>query len=248
MEKKYWVPALDRANDVLKLISHYPTQLKLVDLAKQLGINKSSMFVLLNTMETLDWVVKETDGTYSLGSQLGFFGHSYFKQYNLIDRFKKEASLTKHTIQATIQLAKLERHEVLYLAKEEIPSPVKIASEPGMKLPAHATALGKAMLASLSQVELEKLYPEQQLTPNLTPHTITSKELLYKQLSLTQSQGFAYDLEEAVIGFCCIAAPIKNSEGQVIAALSCSIFKHEWEHKRAFAIEEIKGLAKKLSY
>ncbi|MCS7462381.1 IclR family transcriptional regulator [Paenibacillus doosanensis] len=247
MEKKYWVPALEKADVVLQAISGQPSKLKLIDLSKQLGINKSSMFSLLNTMETLEWVVREAEGTYSLGSKLGFIGNVFFKQFSLIDRFRKEASVTKHTIQETIQLAKLEQRDVLYLAKEEMPSPVRLASEPGMKLPAHATALGKAMLAALDPAEVEALYPNEELGQELTLHTIKSRRELMEQLAAIRDQGHACDLQEAVMGFCCVAAPVRDAQGKVIAAISCSMFQHEWEQKREQASREICALAGRLS-
>ncbi|MDF2962977.1 MAG: IclR family transcriptional regulator [Paenibacillus sp.] len=247
MEKKYWVPALEKANDVLQTISEQPSKLRLIDLSNHLGINKSSMFSLLNTMEALDWVVRETEGTYSLGSKLGFIGNAFFKQFDLIDRFRKEAAVTKHTIQETIQLAKLEQQEVLYLAKEEMPSPVRLASEPGMKLPAHITALGKAMLASLDTLTLEQLFPQEELEPCPTPHTIKQRSELLAQLETARKEGYAYDLQEAVMGFCCVAAPVLDAQGKVIAAISCSMFQHEWEQKRELAQREICALAARLS-
>ncbi|GGA28953.1 IclR family transcriptional regulator [Paenibacillus physcomitrellae] len=247
MERKYWVPALEKANDILLLISEHPAELKLIDLSKQLEINKSSMFTLLNTMETLQWVVRENDGTYSLGSKLGAWGNAFFKQFSLIDRFRKEAAITKQTLLETIQLAKLEQQEVLYLAKEEMPSPVRIASEPGKKLPAHATALGKAMLAWLDHAELAALYAEDELAPSLTQHTLRSREELLRDLAAVRETGYAFDREEAVMGFCCVAAPIRDGDGRVVAAISCSMFKHEWEQKRELAKQEICALAKRLS-
>ena len=247
MERKYWVPALEKANDVLLQICERPSKLKLIDLSKRLEINKSSMFSLLNTMETLEWIVRENDGTYSLGSKLGFWGNAFFKQFSLIDRFRKEAAITKHIILETIQLAKLEQHEVLYLAKEEMPSPVRISSEPGKKLPAHATALGKAMLAWLEPAEFDALYTSDELTPSLTLHSLRSREELRRDLATVRETGCAFDLEEAVMGFCCVAAPVRDGEGRVVAAISCSMFKHEWEQKRELARNEICALANRLS-
>ncbi|MCZ8524100.1 MULTISPECIES: IclR family transcriptional regulator [Paenibacillus] len=247
MDKKYWVPALEKANEILEAIASEPSAFRLIDLSKKLGYNKSSMFSLLATLETLDWVKREGDGTYSLGHRLGYLGQAFFKGFSLIDRFRKEASVTKHVLRETIQLAKLERSEVLYLAKEEMPSPVRLASEPGVKLPAHATALGKAMLAWVERTELEAFYPEESLVPVSTPHTLRSRDELLRQLAGVREQGYAFDLQEAVMGFCCVAAPVRDDTGAVVAAISCSMFLHEWETKRELAIREICGLAERLS-
>ncbi|MFE5318746.1 IclR family transcriptional regulator [Paenibacillus sp. NPDC056579] len=247
MDKKYWVPALEKADVILQAISGQPSKLKLMDLSKLSGINKSSMFSLLNTLEALEWVVREAEGTYSLGSKLGFLGNVYFKQFSLIDRFRKEASITKHTIQETIQLARLEQSDVLYLAKEEMPSPVRLASEPGMKLPAHATALGKVMLAALDSDKVKAMYPDEQLHNGLTQHTIKSRDELLGQLTQIRAEGFACDLQEAVMGFCCVAAPVLDAQGNTVAAISCSMFQHEWEQKRSQAQKEICALAARLS-
>ena len=59
MERKYWVPALERAQEVLQLVAAHPSKLKLMDLSGATEINKSTMFSLLHTMETLNWVIKE---------------------------------------------------------------------------------------------------------------------------------------------------------------------------------------------
>jgi DNA-binding IclR family transcriptional regulator len=86
----------------------------------------------------------------------------------------------------TIQLAKLEKNEVFYLAKEVAPSPVQLVSEPGMRFPAHATALGKAMLAALQEVEVRELYRGVSLA-RLTPHTLTTLDSLLDNLKLVQT-------------------------------------------------------------
>ncbi|WP_248930432.1 IclR family transcriptional regulator [Paenibacillus hamazuiensis] len=248
MEKKYWVPALEKANDVLLLIAEAPSSLKLIDLSKRLGINKSSMFSLLSTMEALEWVVREEDGTYSLGNRLGLIGNAFFKQFSLIDLFRKEASAVKLKLGETIQLAKLEQTDVLYLAKEEVPSPVRLASEPGKKFPAHSTALGKALLAMLPPDEFDRIYANETLEPCMTPYALKTKRELRSQLDAIRQNGYAFDLQEAVVGFCCVAAPVLNLRGEAVAAISCSMFQHVWEEKKELAIREICALAKRLSH
>ncbi|MCC3374722.1 IclR family transcriptional regulator [Cohnella sp. REN36] len=246
MEKKYWVPALEKANAVLRLIADQPGKLRLIDLSKVTGIHKSSMFSLLHTMESLNWAVSEKDGTYSLGSAMASFGNAFFKKFSLIDQFAKEARPVVERIRLTVQLGKLEGDQVLYLAKEEAVSPIRLVSEPGMRIPAHATALGKVMLSELDEVEWNERFPTGRLTP-LTPNTISDRSLLWASLQEIKRQKFAYDLQESILGFCCVASPVRDETGRVIAAVSCSMPSHMWEEKKEDALREIQQLAGKLS-
>ncbi|KRE49966.1 IclR family transcriptional regulator [Paenibacillus sp. Soil724D2] len=248
MDDKYRVPAIERAHLILKEISLHPGELKLIDLSRTLAINKSSMYSLLLTMENLGWIEKETGETYRLGRELSRFGHASMQQRDLNESFHKEAALSKLKLGESFQLAKLDGKEVLYTAKEEALTPVRLASEPGMRLPAHATALGKVILADLSDEEIDLLYrSDQEPFPRLTVHSITSLQGLKQSLEQIRQQGYALDLEEAVLGFSCAAAPIRNAQGQVIAAVSCSMMLPQWEQKKQSCIEEICKLAHKLS-
>jgi DNA-binding IclR family transcriptional regulator len=248
LDDKYRVPAIERAHLILKEISLQPGKLKLIDLSRTLEINKSSMYSLLLTMENLGWIEKETGETYRLGRELSRLGHAAVQHRDLNESFHKEASISKLKLGESLQLAKLDGKEVLYLAKEEALTPVRLASEPGMRLPAHATALGKVMLADLSDDEIDLLYrSDQEPFPQLTVHSITSLQALKKSLEQIRQQGYELDLEEAVIGFSCAAAQVRNAEGKVIAAVSCSMMLPQWEQKKQSCIEEVCKLAHKLS-
>ncbi|SEM61079.1 IclR family transcriptional regulator [Paenibacillus sp. OV219] len=246
-ERKYWVPALEKADKVLAVLAKEPAKHKLIDLSRKLDINKSSMFSLLNTMETLGWVRRSGSGgdTYSLGHAFAEFGSSYLKQYDLHQSFQEEASGSRDRLQETVQLARRAGNQVLYLGKLEAVAPVRLQSEPGMRLSAHATALGKAMLAQLSEEELLRLYPEEQLA-QLTPHTISTRSALFKQLEAIRADGYALDDQESVMGFRCVAAPIRVSSGEQ-AAVSCSMLLHQWAVKSDQARAEMLDLAKRLS-
>jgi IclR family KDG regulon transcriptional repressor len=244
--KRYWVPALERADQILTLIAYEPARNRLIDLSKQLGINKSSMFTLLNTMESLGWIVKEKDDTYSLGSSFGALGAAYFRQFNLLKFFHVEAPASTHRVGETIQFAVLEGRDIIYLAKEESPAPIRVAADPGMRFPAHATSLGKALLTQYSYEQLKQLFPEPLLEAK-TPHTITQLDQLWLQLQQTYEQGYAIDEQEAVSGFFCIAAPILNHRNEIIAAVSFTMMEAAWLDKFELAKEEIVSLARRLS-
>ena len=244
---KYNVPALARAHEIISMIAEQPSFYKLMDLSRELGINKSSMFSLLQTMERLNWLHKDDGDRYQLGTFFGTTGSKFFRQWDLVSHFQREAAAVKMRIEETLQLGRLEGRNVFYLAKEEAPSPVRLMSEPGMTWAAYATGLGKAMLAYKSDAEVCALYPEERLQ-GFTPNTIDTTDRLLEDLANVRQTGLATDEEEAVIGFSCAAAPIYGATGEVIAAVSCSIPQHRWTGKKEQVMREIANLAKLLSY
>ncbi|KAB7707238.1 helix-turn-helix domain-containing protein [Bacillus aerolatus] len=246
MEKKYWVPAIERADKILSIIAYHPSEYRLIDFSNELGINKSSLFSLLNTLESLGWVKKEKDDTYSLGMRLGVLSASYFKQFDLINTFSLEALSTVDEVDETVQLSMLDETNIVYLAKKEGSSPVRVATDPGMKFPAHATAMGKVQLSKYTYEELKALYPEEDLEPK-TQYTVKTVEDLWKQIISIQEHGFIKEYQEAVENFYCIAAPIINHENKIIAAISVTILATNWEKKQAQAQAEIVDLAKRIS-
>ncbi|MEI7027416.1 IclR family transcriptional regulator [Paenibacillus sp. y28] len=245
-EKKYWVPALERADSILRLIRAEPSALKLMDLSKRLDINKSSMFSLLHTLEALQWVTRLPGDTYAIGPGIGQFGSAYLQQFDLSRAFQQEAAASRTRIGETVQLACLDGRDILYLAKMEAPSPVRLASDPGMRLPAYATAMGKALLAELEDAEVLRLYPESGLA-QLTPRTVPDAAALLAELARIRKEGLAYDDQEAVIGFCCVGAAVYDASGRAAAAVSFSMPAHQWAVKQEQATEELRGLARRLS-
>jgi DNA-binding IclR family transcriptional regulator len=245
VDQKYSVPALDRAHAVLTLLTEQPYKWKLSDLSKHLGISKSTLYSLLQTMERLQWIDRDRNETYALGSTMGDIGSAYFRQYDLIDEFRRTAEPVMRKIQESVQLARLEGNEVVYLAKVEAPSPVQMVSGTGVRFPAHATGLGKSLLADMDKEQLCRIFPQETL-PQITVHTIGSRELFLKELERVRHNRYSLDMQEGVMGFCCVAAPVQR-RGEIVAAVSCSMPIHHWESKKDETVIEIQALAKRLS-
>lgn len=246
MDSKYSVPALERADSVLNLLMNEPYQWTLSDLSKKLGISKSTLYSLLVTLERLQWVNRDREDTYAIGSALGRFGSAFFRQYDLTEDFRRLAEPVMKKLQESIQLAVLEGSDVLYLAKVEAPSPVQMVSGPGVRFPAHATGLGKSLLGGLSEDQLVSLFPQESLS-KITVHTIGSRDALFQEIDKGRQDGYTTDIQEGIMGFCCVAAPIRNTGGAILAAVSCSMPIHQWEGKKDIARAEIIGLAQRLS-
>jgi DNA-binding IclR family transcriptional regulator len=92
----------------------------------------------------------------------------------------------------------------------------------GRRLPAYCSGVGKVLLASRPSDEIRELFRQQSLVP-FTPNTITNLDRLQEELEQVRRQGYAYDREEATIGLCCAAAPIRDADGTTIAAMSLSV-------------------------
>jgi IclR family acetate operon transcriptional repressor len=119
----------------------------------------------------------------------------------------------------TAFLATSAGHEVVYLDKVQGQAQVQLHVELGTRRPAHATALGKAMLAFATDAEREDFLTSAELTP-LTPDTITDAAVLRDELAVARSRGYATDQGEVVGGVSCLAAPVFDHVGAVVGAVS----------------------------
>jgi IclR family acetate operon transcriptional repressor len=124
----------------------------------------------------------------------------------------------------TVHMAFLDRDEIVYIDKVEIdhnPSGLRMASRVGLRNPAHSCAMGKVLLSYLPEEEVDRVIEEKGLVKR-TEHTITDPHQLKKQLNLVRTQGYAVDDEENEMGIRCVAAPLYNEIGKVVAAISIS--------------------------
>jgi IclR family KDG regulon transcriptional repressor len=204
------------------------------------------MYSLLITLEALGWIVKGKGDTYSLGPSLGALSAAYFRQFSILQSFYLEAYKSVTKIEENIQLGILDGKRVIYLAKEEGNSPVRLLTDPGMSFPAHASAIGKIQLSQYTFSQLKELYQDTELE-RVTPNTVTDLDVLSGQLETAKQQGYICETQEAVPGFFCVAAPIYNHENKIIAGVSFTMLEGSWNVKQDAAREEIIDIAKRLS-
>ncbi|WP_075618905.1 IclR family transcriptional regulator [Paenisporosarcina indica] len=246
MQEKYWVPALERSDLILRQISQNPNSLRLIDLVEATSINKSSMFSLLNTMEKLGWVVKGKGDTYRLGPSLGSVSAAYFKQFNILESFFIESEESVKKIEEPIQLGILEGYEVIYLARKDATTKIRLATDPGSRFPSYASAIGKVQLTKYNHDELNTLFKDVKFEKK-APNTIKNLNTLIPKIDEYRENGFATEIQEGAVGFCCVASPIYNHEGDIMAAVSFTMLEVDWEVKKDSATKEIGRLAKSLS-
>jgi len=118
-------------------------------------------------------------------------------------------------------LALMDGQDVVYIEKVDSASTIRMHSRVGMRVYAHATGLGKAMLAAMPEAD-SRAYVQQYGLPRLTDFTVTHAETLFQEFHKIRLVGCAVAKEENEVGICCVASAIRNSRGQVVAACSVS--------------------------
>lgn len=232
------IQSIDRAFDILELLSKEPRGITVTDLGKRLDLHKSTVHRFLSSLRDRGYVEKDTlSGNYKLG--LGFVELASLYLNGL--ELKTEASPLLHQLtQATGQtsfLAIKDGRDVVYIDKAETFDSLRRYTIIGKRLPLHASSLGKAMLSGCSDEEIERLYPSRQLEP-LTKKTITTSDALMAEIRQIRDRGWATDDEENELGTHCVGAPVFDYRDRVIAAVSTA-----WDHKANPALTW-EGLAK----
>lgn len=213
------VKSADRTLDVLELLSATDTPLTLSGMSRRLDAPKSSLHKLLATMARRGWVEVEDSGhpLYRIGLRALLAGTRYVDVDQVVRFANPILSALTEELQEASHLGRLDGADVVYLAKRESPQPLRMYSAVGRRIPAHASAMGKALLAQLDWDAVDDLLPRQ-LKP-LTEATITDRPRLRKELELIRSQGFATDDEETseLMRAVAIALPVAGNAISVSA-------------------------------
>ena len=126
-----------------------------------------------------------------------------------------------HKINETMHLGVRAERDTLYIDKLDSTQSIRMTSYVGSRAPMYCTALGKAILSTMDDDEVRRLYADTPMTA-LTPHSITSLDRLLEQLAEVRSRGYAVEREESNENVCCVAIPLRNREGRAAYALSVS--------------------------
>jgi len=219
---RYLVPSVQRAARILRAVSSSGRAVGVSELSRHLDLPKSTVFRIVLTLES-EGLLQRVDGDrYRVGVLAFEIGCAYATRLDLESAFRRIARQLVRDHNETVQLAILAGRDILYIGREECSQPVRLVSTLGARLPAHATGLGKALLAALPEAELETLYPDGRL-PQLTPNTLSSLPALLAELDRTRQRGWAHDREEAALGLQCVGSAIRNGDGPAVAAISIAL-------------------------
>lgn len=249
----YPIKVLNKTFSILEVLLQQGSAMNMTEISKKLGLYPSTTHRILDTLKHWGYVEQDPHTQkYQLGLKALELGMAKLHQMDLVREATPYLKELVNQCNETVHLGILEEEEVLYLLKEESSQTIRMYSWVGKRAPLHCTALGKVLLAYLPEEEIKKILDKREL-PRFTENTITDKRKLEKELSKVREQGFALDREENEKDVCCIAAPIKNYQGQIIAAVSISgpafrIDKKVQNNLKEALIETSTKISKRLGY
>ena len=220
-DNQYSAPALDAALTILETLGAVH-EMSLTELARKVGLGKSSVFRLLMTLVRRGYVEKNPQSErYRLTYRLFAVASPAADRFGLREAAHPVMQRLAARTGETVNLGVLDGTRVVNLHKVESRHLLRMHLEVGGGAPAHATGLGKVLLAALEPAEVIRRLRGQRLQA-LTRRTIRDRRTLGKALARIREQGFAIDDEECSLGLRCVAAPILDHQGSVTAALSIS--------------------------
>jgi DNA-binding IclR family transcriptional regulator len=218
----YQVRALERALDILGAFSLGRPELSLTEIAARTCLSKSTALRLLAVLDERGFVERspETD-RYRVGLRLFEVGSVYIQTVAIDAVARPILGRLAQRCNQTANLGVLSYDEVVHLAVLAPDRPIRFYAHVGQREKAHATGLGKVLLAELDDDELADLVRRRALEPR-TRRTIVSLDDLRQHLALVREQGFAIDDEESAVGLRCVAAAVRDHQNRAVAAVSVS--------------------------
>ncbi|WP_127588597.1 IclR family transcriptional regulator [Paenibacillus koleovorans] len=225
-KNRYSVPALEKAIVIIESLSQSKHPLGITDLYALCGLPKSSIFMILNTLEDLQYVAKLEGDKYSLTLKVYNLGMAVLSKLNVRELARPYMEALAEELRFTVHLAKLEHDKAMYIEKVSGPGFVQFSTVVGQSWPLYISAGGKVLAAYMSEEQLSAVL-ESCTFESFTPNTITSEEAFRELLQSVREQQYAFEDEEGELGIRCVAAPVFDDTGKAVAALSVTALRNE---------------------
>jgi DNA-binding IclR family transcriptional regulator len=215
------VRVIERVFMILEYLSQSNSPRGPTEISAATGIHKSTVYRLLTSMCTGGYIERTDASTYHIGVKLVGIVSSHISNLELLTEARPFLYGLHAETQLIVHLGILELDEVVYIEKMDINRNLRVYAQIGLRVPAFCSSLGKCLLSSLSGDEFDFLYQHRTLN-RFTSNTITSHKELKEHLREVRRRGWALDNEEYIVGNRCVAAPIFDYRGEIIAAVSAS--------------------------
>ena len=247
------VQSIQRAFDILEVLATEREGLGVTELGARLGLHKSTVHRLLNTMMTLGYIDKKPiTGAYCLGMKFVELASMYLGSIELKAEANYYIRECIDIIGLPIQMAILNDGEALFIEKVEQANSIRIYSEIGRRVPVHCSSVGKALVFDYTAEEIRELYQDRPLG-KFTEETITDIDDLLADITAGRERGWSFNKGEFETNVYAVAAPIYDYRGIIIAAIGApwrndSPVKRNPEEIAAPVCELAQTISKRMGY
>ncbi|MFC0389454.1 IclR family transcriptional regulator [Muricoccus vinaceus] len=248
-EDRYLVPGLARGLEVLRAFTAERRRMTLTEMGQAVGVTRSAVFRIAYTLDQLGFLTYDArTRTYALGPQVLRLGYGYLASRDLVEVALSHLESLRDRSGWSAHLGVLEGREVVYLARLPTRRSLSSVVQVGTRLPAHATTMGRVLLAALAPADLRALYAGTELTAHgaSTPTTLPA---LLAQAERDRAAGFAAHVAGFEAGVASVAAPLRDVTGATVAAINLStvaLLTSEEELRGPLA-EEVSAAAARIS-
>jgi IclR family transcriptional regulator, KDG regulon repressor len=222
LKERVGVQSIGRAFSILEEIARNRDGITLAELSKQVGLHNSTTFHLVRTMVTLGYLRQSKDTKkYRIGRSLFLLAASSFDEIEMANSAEPILEVLSQQTGETGHVAVRTHDLVSIIAKSHAPGALQLTERAGVTRAMYCTALGKIMLAAMSDDELENYLARVQLKP-MTEKTIIDAARLREEVLEARKNNFAYDDSEFNSEIRCIAVPVRGFSGDVVAAIGVS--------------------------
>lgn len=221
-ETKNPIQVIERMMKLLDVLSYYHDPVSLKQLALETGLHPSTAHRILGAMSVSGFVERAEPGTYRLGIRLLELGNLVKSRINIRDSAMPLMQQLHQRIGESVNLGVRQGDEIVYVERTSSGrSSVRVVHLVGARAPLHVTSVGKLYLAD-DGLQMARDYAKRSGLGGFTPTSITTLPALEKELDRVRRHGVAFDNEEIEQGLRCIAAPVRDDSGELVAGLSIS--------------------------
>ncbi len=238
-----------RALNILKCFTDETPRLRVTDISLQLGLTQSLVSRLLTTLMHEGFVDRDEEtGLYEIGHGILILASVSLNNDQLRIGALSEMQNAARQLSLGVNLAVLDGNAIFYLAHVDVPQVPRPYTLIGRRNPLHATAMGKVLLAHLPDAVRQKTISQLSLNA-YTTSTITDPDVLAKEVESVRAKGWALEMEELALSRACLAGPIRDNRGRVVAALSVSgpLSAMRWDERRDELVNAIIELCDRVS-
>ena len=219
------IPSIQRAFDVFELFLEKPRELSVPEIVARLNFPRTTAYEIVNTLLACGYLTtaEGQPNRVCLGFKLFELGSVYAANLDLISEGKRIAAGIVAKYDETVQMAILDQIEVVFVAKADCSNLVRLVSTVGSRLPAHCTGVGKMLLSALPDERIVEMYKDQPQLTKMTANSFTIVPKLLQELEAIRKRGLSYDDCESNTDVRCVAAPVYDGRGEMVAAMSFSV-------------------------